>query len=246
MTVISSNEPKTTLKPVENEYFNLYNQPDNTTPTPSSASSPNSINLSTPETSTNSKFLNYLNADFIDNSTESHTMQFQRSKNSRTKLTKIVDNFNYLNCAEPQVINFLSSPTHSPVTNKSTNKKSTVRQLKKYSNEANESKKPASSLLIQMQNQQNLRNVNNENISERFAIKKSAKSMTNLSQVSQLPVQSVINTGVNNSSSNSRRLSSSNMKNNMIQFGSKTPGCVIPKFYEKIKYNIIGEQETLV
>ena len=158
LTVISPSQQQSP----ENEYFNL----KDTTPTPSACSSPNSIQLSTPEakpptqTEANSKFLNYLNADFIDNAA---VKQFQRSKNSRTKLTKIVDNFNYLNCADPslvkqqQAINFLSSPTHSPVSNKSnnnsTNKKSTVRQLKKNSNDA---KKPSLLLLMVQQNVQNL------------------------------------------------------------------------------------------
>ncbi len=126
-------------------------------------------------------------------------------------LTKIVDNFNYLNCAEPllvkqqQVINLLSSPTHSPVSNKSsnnsTNKKSTVRQLKKNSNEQGliDAKKPSLLLLMVQQNGQNLKSVNNENLTERS--KKSAKSMSNLlvtSQTSGNSIQSVNGVNMNN------------------------------------------------
>lgn len=247
----------------EHEYLNLCTE---TTPTPSEhnslASSPNSIQLSTntscsssrsqhltPElhqtTKEHTRFLNYLNADFIDNS---NVKQFTRQKNSRTKLTKIVDNFNYLNCAEnlgcnkqQQPINFVNSPNHSPVNKKST-KKSTIRQLKKSSNE----EKIGSSLLMKAENSQRQNNkcVNNENLEK--CVKKSTKSLSSLTQINSASILASANQSPTEIQS-IRRQSSSNIKNHVGQLSEKKvqrSGC--PNFYENTKYIINGEQETLV
>lgn len=240
------------LKNETTEYLNI-------TPTPSEpqslASSPHSIQFSTntscssvsssnqllshnltpeqTESATNTKFLNYLNADFIDNNTK----QFTRQKVSRTKLHKIVDNFNYLNCVDnmpsrQQPIHFASSPTHSPINNKGV-KKPSVRQLKKHSVESSMNH-DKSSLLLMIQNDQNSRpKVTNEN-------KKSVstKSMSNLTQISK-------NQTAGNETNTARRQSSSNLKN-QYNMGGNSNSNTIHKFYDKTKYNIIGEQETLV
>lgn len=195
----------------------------------------------------NAKFLNYLNADFIDNNI---IKQFTRQKNSKTKLHKIVDNFNYLNCADQnqvvvnKPIHFINSPNHSPINNKiSSTKKSSVRQLKKHSVE---SSNQTSLLMIQDQNiRPNNNNVNSkieslEKMCSGNNKKTSTKSMSNLSEISN---RIIIKNS--NESQTMRRQSSSNLKNQYKTDNSMNSN-TIHKFYDKTKYNIIGEQETLV
>lgn len=161
-----------------------------------------------------------------------------QQKHSRTKLHKIVDNFNYLNCADNIVkqepINFISSPTHSPIAKPT--KKSTLRQLKK-----NEEPKrsPSSSLLMVMnKNDQNIRPQPIEK-----AVKKSTKSMSNLAQIPHMYRNNQQETTIDTH----RRLSSSTAKQQYKLSPSTTAAQICSKFYEaKSKYNIIGEQETLV
>lgn len=232
-----------------------------------------SSSLSTPEPSTNSSnanFLNYLNADFID----AGHKPFTRQKASRTKLHKIVDNFNYLNCADnnnnanlaqQQAIHFINSPTHSPITKGQ--KKSSVRMLKKQSLESslkqqqhqdtlNKSPVP-SSLLLMIQQNNNLINNENKNNSQRYASsssssskKTSTKSMSNLSQIpTSNYYQSPSTTEPASYQVESlRRQSGSNLKQS--HFTGSVNSNTIHKLYsssdKKKSYNIIGEQETLV
>lgn len=232
-----------------------------------------SSSLSTPEPSTNSSnanFLNYLNADFID----AGHKPFTRQKASRTKLHKIVDNFNYLNCADnnnnanlaqQQPIHFINSPTHSPITKGQ--KKSSVRMLKKQSLESslkqqqhqqdtlNKSPVP-SSLLLMIQQNNNLINNENKNNGQRYASgsssskKTSTKSMSNLTQI---PASSYYQSPSRNEPASYqveslRRQSGSNLK--QLHFTGSVNSNTIHKFYsssdKKKSYNIIGEQETLV
>lgn len=226
-----------------------------------------SSSLSTPEPNTNSSnanFLNYLNADFID----AGHKPFTRQKASRTKLHKIVDNFNYLNCADnnnanlvqQQPIHFINSPTHSPITKGQ--KKSSVRMLKKQSLESSlkqqqqQQQSPVpSSLLLMIQQNNDLINNENKNNSHRYASstgtkKISTKSMSNLTQI---PASNYCQSPHRNEPSSYqveslRRQSGSNLKHS--QFTGSVNSNTIHKLYsnsdKKKSYNIIGEQETLV
>lgn len=185
------------------------------------------------------KPINYTNADFIDNQIN------DRIRTSRTKLHKV-------STSNLQPINFINSPSHSPTRMQPSN--SCAKLIKKnkmintqsndaYTNHSDHSgsNKPnqiaASSLLLMVQN--NNKPKLSASVSNYHP--KPTKSLSSLNILSagccdQLTSRrSESHVQPNNQSSNPNQLK---INSSTIQICSK--------FYDNSKYNVIGEQETLV
>lgn len=171
------------------------------------------------KTNINKKNLNE-NVDFIDNANSA------RIRSSRTKLHKISNNFTYHN----ETICFVNSPSHSPV-GQSVRKPKRISEPYKYSENAYENfySKPVpnqGSLLLMIQNQDSNQrpkirqtdSILSDNRNDRIVMSKSIRSLSNLKLESSEQTEDY-------------RLNSSKL---------------CSKYYDKSKFNTIGEQETLV
>ncbi|CAF0788043.1 unnamed protein product [Brachionus calyciflorus] len=168
------------------------------------------------------------NVDFIDNGTST------RNRTSRTKLHKISNNLAYQN----ETICFVNSPSHSP--RPVINKPKRISEPYKYGENLNDNfyqNKPVmqnqGSLLLMIQSNQGnnqrpkLRQTDSilkENKSERLIMSKSIRSLSNLN---------LENNPELNSDTQTHRINLNSSK-------------LCSKFFDKSKFNTIGEQETLV
>lgn len=160
------------------------------------------------------------NVDFIDNANSA------RIRSSRTKLHKISNNLTYHN----ETICFVNSPSHSPV-GKSVRKPKRISEPYKYSENLNENfySKPVQnqgSLLLMIHNQgsnqrpkiRHTDSILSDNKKDRIVMSKSIRSLSNLNLE-------------NSEHTEEYRVNSSKL---------------CSKYFDKSKFNTIGEQETLV
>ena len=188
----------------------------------------------------------YFNADFIDYNLTKH-------RTSRTKLHKISDNFTYLHSKESEPITFVNSPSHSPTrTVPKPPKRVQSNQIMKtfaneiynnqiiesYLNPTSKNTQKPSSLLLMIQSKSNKLKQKTENLNHDL-LSKATKSLSNLNQQqTQLALDKRRQSGPQNNVAASKQPQYKVVNSNTIQICSK--------FYDKSKYNIIGEQETLV
>lgn len=170
------------------------------------------------------------NIDFIDNA---------KVRTSRTKLHKITNNLTY-----NETINLVNSPSHSPIRQVQQTKSGKHRVSAPFSYTENQNHHQGSSLLLMIQTQANQRQPkihkqasigpNEHNLNENRTMSKSARSLSNLNVLSDY-----------NRTFQHQQLAPEqhnvykvNVNANRLQICSK--------FFDKTKFNSIGEQETLV
>jgi hypothetical protein len=203
----------------------------------------------------------YKPGDFIDYNLSKH-------RTSRTKLHKIVDNFDYIHPKETEPIHFVNSPSHSPesktITNGNNkqakrissailcnqisktfsneiynnqiiesylNNKTTVNKSSNINNQAS-----SSSLLLMIQSSEKNQKSKQKAVEKlnQELLSKATKSLSNLNQQQTNVLEKRRQSGQSNATASQCKV----INSNAIQICSK--------FYDKSKYNIIGEQETLV
>ena len=215
----------------------------------------------------NSKIKVYTNVDFIDSNREKRT--------SRTKLHKISSNFNSSsNLLQP--INFINSPSHSPISSssnssssKSQSKQINEKEPRKFSNElydepdlnnlnpifCNQASSASSSSLLLMiptqANKNNIKKLTKSSKCRNLNPKVSAKSLSNLHENNNSDgFQSHNNHLIVPTQTSERRQSIQTFTQQQQHYKciSSNTIQICSKFYDKnnSNFNVIGEQETLV
>ena len=214
----------------------------------------------------NSKIKVYANVDFIDSNREKRT--------SRTKLHKISSNFNSSsNLLQP--INFINSPSHSPISSNSSSNQSQSKQqqlnetmTRKFSNElydspdlnnlnpifCNQASSSSSSLLLMIPTQANKNNIKKLSKSSKcrnLNQKVSAKSLSNLNENNNnggFQSQNQYLTVPTQAPDRRQSIQTFSQQQQHYKCLNSNTIQICSKFYDKnnSNFNVIGEQETLV